>query len=98
MKITPSLKDIAHKILSNSNFERLKTDENGVLADNIKDNEIAKYLQRILDISKGILDDKELYPRLLEKDENAKIFAQEIRLNSTELKEFKDFAKNIMMK
>ena len=92
-KITPSLKDITRKILSNSNFERLKTDENGVLADNIKDNEIAKYLQRILDISKGILDDKELYPRLLEKDENAKIFAQEIRLNSTELKEFKDFAK-----
>ncbi|WP_096026662.1 hypothetical protein [Campylobacter lanienae] len=97
-KITPSLKDITRKILSNSNFERLKTDENGVLADNIKDNEIAKYLQRILDISKGILDDKELYPRLLEKDENAKIFAQEIRLNSTELKEFKDFTKNIMMK
>lgn len=92
-KITPSLGDITRKILANSNFECLKIDENGVLASKIKDNEIAKFLQRILDISKGILTDKELYPRLLEKDENAKVFAQEIKLNAAELKELKDFAK-----
>lgn len=92
-KITPSLANLTYKILNSDDFAHIRRDENGELIsiDNIDENNIAKYLQRVLDVSKESLIDAALYPRTL--DNNSKIFADTFRLNSDEIREFKDFAR-----
>ena len=90
-KITANLLSATYKILKSDDFVHILRDENGQIASVIKDCDICKYLQRILDVSKDSLMDTSLYPRTL--DNNSKIFADTFRLNSDELREFKDFAK-----
>lgn len=92
-KITPSLVNLTYKILNSDDFAHIRRDENGQLIslNDIDENNIAKYLQRVLDISKESLMDTVLYPRAL--DNNSKIFADTFRLNSDEIMEFKEFAR-----
>lgn len=92
-KITPSLVNSAYKILNSDDFMHIRRDENGQLIsiNDIDENNIAKYLQRVLDVSKESLMDTALYPRTL--DNNSKIFADTFRLNSDEIREFKEFAR-----
>lgn len=94
-KIKTNLKNAIIKILANDNFINLKSDENGEIKYNDIEGNEAKYLQRILDISKAKLseDTIHLYPRNLIKKENIEIFGKEMKLNQDELSSFVDFAK-----
>lgn len=71
--ITLNLTKITKKIFANNEFGFLLINENGeITTPNFNDKKItAKYLQRFLDISKSKLNDSDLYPRNLIKD-NAK--------------------------
>ena len=92
--ITPNLTNITKKIFANNEFCFLLIDENGeITTSNFNDKKItAKYLQRFLDISKSKLNDSDLYPRNLIKD-NAKIeiFKRFFALSDDEITKFLKF-------
>lgn len=92
--ITPNLTNITKKIFASDEFGFLLIDENGeITTPDFNDKKItAKYLQRFLDISKSKLNDSDLYPRNLIKD-NAKIEIFKRFLSDDEIKEFLKFSK-----
>lgn len=92
--ITPNLTNITKKIFASDEFGFLLIDENGeIKTPDFNDKKItAKYLQRFLDISKSKLNDSDLYPRNLIKD-NAKIEIFKRFLSDDEIKEFLKFSK-----
>ena len=94
--ITPNLTNITKKIFANNEFGFLLIDENGeITTPDFNDTKItAKYLQRFLDISKSKLNDSDLYPRNLIKD-NAKIeiFKRFFALSDDEITKFVEFSK-----
>lgn len=94
--ITSNLINITSKIFASDEFGFLLINENGeITTPNFNDKNItAKYLQRFLDISKSKLNDSDLYPRNLIKD-NAKIeiFKRFFALSDDEITKFVEFSK-----
>lgn len=94
--ITSNLINITSKIFASDEFGFLLIDENGeIKTPDFNDTKItAKYLQRFLDISKSKLNDSDLYPRNLIKD-NAKIeiFKRFFALSDDEITKFVEFSK-----
>lgn len=92
--ITLNLTKITKKIFASDEFGFLLIDENGeITTPDFNDKKItAKYLQRFLDISKSKLNDSDLYPRNLIKD-NAKIEIFKRFLNDDEITEFLKFSR-----
>ena len=94
--ITPNLTNITKKIFASDEFGFLLIDENGeITTPDFNDKKItAKYLQRFLDISKSKLNDSDLYPRNLIKD-NAKIeiFKRFFALSDDEITKFLKFSR-----
>lgn len=95
--ITPNLTNITKKIFANNEFGFLLINENGeITMPHFNDkNIIAKYLQRFLDISKSKLNDSDLYPRNLIKDNAKKIenFKRFFALSDDEITEFLKFSR-----
>lgn len=95
--ITLNLTKITKKIFASVEFDFLLIDENGeITTPDFNDTKItAKYLQRFLDISKSKLNDSELYPRNLIKDNAKKIenFKRFFALSDDEIKEFLKFSR-----
>lgn len=92
--ITLNLTKITKKIFANNEFGFLLINENGeITTPDFNDTKItAKYLQRFLDISKSKLNDSDLYPRNLIKD-NAKIEIFKRFLSDDEITKFVEFSK-----
>lgn len=95
--ITLNLTKITKKIFANNEFGFLLINENGeITTPNFNDKKItAKYLQRFLDISKSKLNDSDLYPRNLIKDNAKKIenFKRFFALSDDEITEFLKFSR-----
>lgn len=95
--ITPNLTNITKKIFASDEFGFLLINENGkIKTPNFNDKNItAKYLQRFLDISKSKLNDSDLYPRNLIKDNAKKIenFKRFFALSDDEITKFVEFSK-----
>ena len=95
--ITPNLTNITKKIFASDEFGFLLINENGkIKTPNFNDKNItAKYLQRFLDISKSKLNDSDLYPRNLIKDNAKKIenFKRLFALSDDEITKFVEFSK-----
>ncbi len=96
-KITSNLINITSKIFANNDFIFLLINENGeITTPDFNDTKItAKYLQRFLDISKSKLNDSDLYPRNLIKDNAQKIenFKRFFALSDDEITKFVEFSR-----
>lgn len=95
--ITLNLTKITKKIFASDEFGFLLINENGeITTPDFNDTKItAKYLQRFLDISKSKLNDSDLYPRNLIKDNAKKIenFKRFFALSDDEITEFLKFSR-----
>lgn len=95
--ITLNLTKITKKNFASDEFGFLLINENGkIKTPNFNDKNItAKYLQRFLDISKSKLNDSDLYPRNLIKDNAKKIenFKRFFALSDDEITEFLKFSR-----